>query len=130
MIWNNLFSKKNLQEILWFYTHFHHFIRKRFFKKSTHLLSEIHNKFIKFSLIEKHQFKTSISHLLLSQQLLSFFIMTCNVKSVEFQTTHLLRSTVNRRVLLLLIDASVEAEKAVIAWNINIEEQLFHWVSN
>ncbi len=56
--------------------------------------------------------------------------MTCNVKSVEFQTTRLLRSIVSRRVSLLLINASVEAEKAVIAWNINIEEQLFHWVSN
>ncbi len=56
--------------------------------------------------------------------------MTHDVKSVESWTTHLLRSTVNRRVSLLLIDASVEAEKAVIAWNINIEEQLFHWVSN
>ena len=56
--------------------------------------------------------------------------MTCNVKSVESWTNHLLRSTVNKRVSLLLIDASVEAEKAVIAWNINIEEQLFHWVSN
>ncbi len=56
--------------------------------------------------------------------------MTCNVKSVEFRTTHLLKSTVSRRVSLLLIDASVEAEKAVISWNINIEEQLFHWVSN
>ncbi len=56
--------------------------------------------------------------------------MTRDVKSVEFRTTRLLRSTVNRRVSLLLIDASVEAEKAVISWNINIEEQLFHWVSN
>ncbi len=56
--------------------------------------------------------------------------MTRNVESVEFQTTRLLRSTVSRRVSLLLIDASVEAEKAVISWNINIEEQLFHWVSN
>ncbi len=56
--------------------------------------------------------------------------MTRNVESVESWTNHLLRSTVNRRVSLLLIDASVEAEKAVIAWNINIEEQLFHWVSN
>jgi len=56
--------------------------------------------------------------------------MTHDVESVESQTTRLLRSTVNRRVSLLLIDASVEAEKAVISWNINIEEQLFHWVSN
>jgi len=56
--------------------------------------------------------------------------MTRDVESVEFQTTRLLRSTVNRRVSLLLINASVEAEKADISWNINIEEQLFHWVSN
>ncbi len=56
--------------------------------------------------------------------------MTRDIKSVEFQTTHLFKSTFNRRVSLLLIDASVEVEKAVIAWNINIKEQLFHWVSN
>jgi len=56
--------------------------------------------------------------------------MTRDVEPVELRTNRLLRSTVNRRVSLLLIDASVEAEKAVIAWNINIEEQLFHWVSN
>jgi len=56
--------------------------------------------------------------------------MTHDVESVESRTTRLLRSTVNRRASLLLIDASVEAEKAVISWNINIEEQLFHWVSN
>jgi len=56
--------------------------------------------------------------------------MTHDVESVESRTTRLLRSTVNRRVSLLFIDASVEAEKAVISWNINIEEQLFHWVSN
>ncbi len=56
--------------------------------------------------------------------------MTRDVEPVGFRTTRLLRSTVNRRVSLLFIDASVEAEKAVISWNINIEEQLFHWVSN
>jgi len=56
--------------------------------------------------------------------------MTHDVESVESWTTRLLRSTVNRRVSLLLINASVEAEKAVISWNINIEEQLFYWVSN
>ncbi len=56
--------------------------------------------------------------------------MTRDVKSVESWTNRLLRSIVNRRVSLLLIDASVEAEKAVIAWNINIKEQLFHWISN
>ncbi len=56
--------------------------------------------------------------------------MTRDVKSVESWTTHLLKSTVSRRVSLLLINASVEAEKVVITWNINIKEQLFHWVSN
>ncbi len=56
--------------------------------------------------------------------------MARDVESVEPRTTRLLRSTVNRRVSLLLIDASVEAEEAVTSWNINIEEQLFHWVSN
>ncbi len=56
--------------------------------------------------------------------------MTRDVESVESWTTRLLRSIVSRRVSLLLINASVKAEKAVISWNINIEEQLFHWVSN
>ncbi len=56
--------------------------------------------------------------------------MIHDIKSVESWTTHLFKSIVNKRVSLLLIDASVEAEKSVISWNINIEEQLFHWVSN
>jgi len=41
--------------------------------------------------------------------------MIRDVKSVESRTTRLLRSTVNKRVSLLFIDASVEAEKAVIS---------------
>ncbi len=56
--------------------------------------------------------------------------MTRDVESVESRTTRLLRSTVNRRVSLLPIDASAEAEEAPTSWNINIEEQLFHWASN
>ncbi len=56
--------------------------------------------------------------------------MTRDVEPVESWTNRLLRSTVNRRVSLLLINASVEAEEAVTAWNINTEEQLFHWASN
>jgi len=56
--------------------------------------------------------------------------MARDAEPVGLRTTRLLRSTVNRRVSLLLIDASAEAEKAAIPWNINIEEQLFHWVSN
>jgi hypothetical protein len=56
--------------------------------------------------------------------------MTRDVEPVGPRTTRLLRSTANRRVSLLFIDASAEAEEAVTPWNINIEEQLFHWVSN
>ncbi len=56
--------------------------------------------------------------------------MIHDVKSVESWTTHLFKSIVNKRVSLLLIDASVEVEKVDISWNINIKEQLFHWVSN
>ena len=56
--------------------------------------------------------------------------MARDAEPVGSRTTRLLRSTVSRRVSLLLIDASVEAEKAATSWNINIEEQLFHWVSN
>ncbi len=56
--------------------------------------------------------------------------MIYDIESVESWTTRLLKSTVNKRVSLLLIDASVEAKKAVISWNIKIEEQLFHWVSS
>ncbi len=56
--------------------------------------------------------------------------MTRDAEPVGPRTTRLLRSTVSRRVSLLSSDASVEAEEAAIAWNINIEEQLFHWVSN
>ncbi len=56
--------------------------------------------------------------------------MARDAEPVGSRTTRLLRSTVSRRVSLLLIDASVEAEKAATSWNINIEEQLFHWASN
>ncbi len=56
--------------------------------------------------------------------------MARDAEPVGPRTTRLLRSTASRRVSLLSPDASVEAEEAAIAWNINIEEQLFHWVSN
>ncbi len=143
MIWNNLFSKKNLQEILqiciiildhkkFFDSTFIFIIL--FARNSSNKALNYYLKFTRNSLnfhsSKKHQFKISISYLLLSQQLLSSFIMTCDVESVKSQTTCLLRSIVNRRVSLLLIDASIEAEKAVISWNINIKKQLFHWISN
>jgi hypothetical protein len=56
--------------------------------------------------------------------------MARDVEPVEPRTTRLLRSTVNRRVSLLPTDASAEAEEAATSWNINTEEQLFHWASN
>ncbi len=56
--------------------------------------------------------------------------MARDAESVGPRTTRLLRSTASRRVSLLPIDASAGAEEAATAWNINIEEQLFHWVSN
>ncbi len=104
----NLHHHFRSQEILRFYIHFHHSIRKRFFE---YIQSAIIRKFTRASL-NLHQIKTSISHLSLPQQLLPTIIMTRDVESVEFQTARLLRSTVNRRVSLLLIDASVETEEA------------------
>ncbi len=143
MIQNNIFSKKNLQEILQICIIILNC--KKFFNSTLifiilftrNSLNKALNYYLKFTRnslnfysSKKHQFKTSISHLFLSQQLLSSLIMIHDIESVELQTTHLLKSTVSKKVSLLLINASVKAEKAVILWNINIEEQLFHWVSN
>jgi len=93
------------------------------------LQSTIIRKFTRTSL-NLHQIKTSISHLSLSQQLLPTIIMTCNVKSVELWTAHLLRSIVNRRVSLLLIDVSIETEEATTSWNIKNKKQLCQWIAN
>ncbi len=139
MIWNNLFSKKNLQEILQICIIILN--RKKFFDFTLifiilfarNSLNKALNYFLKFTRnsLNFHSSKNINSkHQFLFQQLLFSLIMTHDVESVEFQTTCLLRSIVNKRVSLLLINASVEAEKVVISWNINIEEQLFHWVSN
>ncbi len=144
MIRNNLFSKKNLQEILQiciiiildhkkFFDSTLIFIilfARNYSNKALNYYLKFTRDSLNFHSSKKHQFKTSIFHLFLSQQLLSSLIMIHDVKSVESWTTNLFRSIVNKRVSLLLINASVKAEKAVIAWNINIEEQLFHWVSN
>ena len=56
--------------------------------------------------------------------------MARDAEPVGPRTTRLLRSTANRRVSLLPIDAPAEAEEAATPWNINTEEQLFHWASN
>ncbi len=139
MIWNNLFSKENLQEILQICIII--LDCKKFFDSTLifiilfarNSLNKALNYYLKFTRdsLNFHSSKNINSkHQFLSQQLLSSFIMTCDIKSIESWTIHLLKSIVNRKVSLLLINASVEAEKAVISWNINIEEQLFHWVSN
>jgi len=122
----NLHHHFRSQEILRFYIHFHHSIRKKFFE---YIQSAITRKFTRASL-NLHQIKTSTSHLSLPQQLLPTIIMTYDVKSVESWTTHLLRSTVNRRVSLLLIDVSVKAEEATTSWNIKNKKQLCQWVTN
>ncbi len=56
--------------------------------------------------------------------------MARDAEPVGPRTNRLLRSTANRRVSLLPIDAPAGAEEAATAWNINTEEQLFHWASN
>jgi len=56
--------------------------------------------------------------------------MARDAEPVGPRTTRLLRSTANRRVSLLPIDAPAGAEEAATPWNINTEEQLFHWASN
>jgi len=56
--------------------------------------------------------------------------MARDAEPVGPRTTRLLRSTASRRVSLLPTDASAGAEEAATPWNINTEEQLFHWASN
>jgi len=93
------------------------------------LQSAITRKFTRASL-NLSQIKTSIFHLSLSQQLLPTIIMTHDVELVESWTARLLRSIVNRRVSLLLIDVSVEAEEATTSWNIKNKKQLCQWIAN
>ncbi len=134
MIWNNLFSKKNLQEILQICIII--LDCKRFFDSTLIFiilfardsLNKALNYYLKFTrnFLNFHSSK----NINFSSILISTTSIFSHVKSVESWTTHLLRSIVNRRVSLLFIDASVKAEKAVISWNINIKKQLFHWVSN
>ncbi len=56
--------------------------------------------------------------------------MARDAEPVGPRTTRLLRSTANRRVSILPSDAPAGAEEAATPWNINTEEQLFHWASN
>ena len=56
--------------------------------------------------------------------------MTRDVESVESRTARLLRSIVNRKVSLLLINVSVEIKEATTSWNIKNKKQLCQWVAN
>ena len=75
-------------------------------------------------------FHSPKKHLPLPQQLLPSLTMARDAEPVGPRTNRLLRSTANRRVSLLPTDAPAGAEEAATAWNINTEEQLFHWASN
>ncbi len=56
--------------------------------------------------------------------------MTRDSESVESWTTHLLKSTVSKRVFLISVNASARSQNADISWNIKTEEQLCQWVHN
>ncbi len=53
--------------------------------------------------------------------------MTRDSESVESRTARLLRSTANRRVSLISVDASAKSQNVVISWNINTSQQLRQW---
>ncbi len=53
--------------------------------------------------------------------------MTCDSESVESRTACLLRSTANRRVFLISVDASAKFQNVAISWNINTSQQLRQW---
>jgi len=95
-----------LQEILWI----------TFIK--THL--QIYSNLLKFI--------KSITQLYHNQIYLSIFLtMTCNFKSVESWTAHLLRSTVSKRIFIISFDVSAESQNVAISWNINMSQQLCQW---
>ncbi len=54
--------------------------------------------------------------------------MTHDSESVESRTARLLRSTANRRVFLIFVDASARSQNVAISWNINTSQQLRQWV--
>ncbi len=53
--------------------------------------------------------------------------MTRDSEPVESWTARLLRSTANRRVFLISIDASAKPQNVAISWNINMSQQLRQW---
>ncbi len=56
--------------------------------------------------------------------------MTRNSESVESRTARLLRSTANRRVFLISVDASARSQNVAISWDINTSQQLRQWAIN
>ena len=70
------------------------------------------------------------THLPLPQQLLPTTIMARDAEPVGPRTARLLRSTANRRVSLLPIDAPAGAEEATTPWDIKNTEQLCQWAAN
>ncbi len=53
--------------------------------------------------------------------------MTHDSESVESRTARLLRSTANKRVSLISVDASARSQNVAISWNINTSQQLRQW---
>ncbi len=53
--------------------------------------------------------------------------MTHDSESIKLQTTHLLRSTANRRVFLISFNASARSQNVAISWDINTSQQLRQW---
>ncbi len=56
--------------------------------------------------------------------------MTYDSESVESRTARLLRSTANRRVSLISVDASAKPQNVAISWDINTDQQLRQWAIN
>ncbi len=74
------------------------------------------------------QIYSNLSNQSLNQIYLFIFLtMTCNFKSVESWTAHLLRSIASRRVFIISFDVSAESQNVTISWDINTNQQLCQW---
>ncbi len=98
-------------------------------------LLHLFRKFARNSLNYFHQkihrqIYSNLSNQSLNQIYLIFLTMTCNFKSVESWTAHLLKSIVNKWVFLISFNVSVDIKNIDISWNIKTEEQLRQWVHN
>ncbi len=117
MIRNNLLrSFWNSQEILQIYITF--YLQEILWILYSFVYQKIHKSFFKLHLSNLSQF---------IYLYLQFLIMTHDFESVEFRTTHLLRSIANKRISLLSFNVSAESQNVVTSWNIKIKEQLRQW---